>query len=262
MDWRTSRQLFVVFILFLMAGGIGFVILYPKLFPAPTCSDGKQNQGELGVDCGGPCAPCELQNPIKLNPIWARAVKVKDGVYAAVALVQNLNESLGAGSFRYRFRLQDDLGEIAKIEGEAFSFPQERFYVVEPRIDVLRDPALVEFEILDVKWELSGESPPNVIVEKKSYKTVIEQRVRRGLVEASLRNLEPFGFRKFSVNAVLLDAQGNVIGANKISVDGLPAYSQKLITFLWPEPITGVIEEIQIEPRINLFDSTVIMRPN
>lgn len=26
--------------------------------PSPTCSDGIQNQGETGVDCGGPCAPC------------------------------------------------------------------------------------------------------------------------------------------------------------------------------------------------------------
>ncbi|WP_437573808.1 PKD domain-containing protein [Sorangium sp. So ce887] len=25
---------------------------------APTCDDGIQNQGETGVDCGGPCAPC------------------------------------------------------------------------------------------------------------------------------------------------------------------------------------------------------------
>jgi len=24
----------------------------------PTCSDGKQNQGELGIDCCGPCNPC------------------------------------------------------------------------------------------------------------------------------------------------------------------------------------------------------------
>ncbi len=26
--------------------------------PVATCSDGIQNQGETGVDCGGPCAPC------------------------------------------------------------------------------------------------------------------------------------------------------------------------------------------------------------
>lgn len=26
-----------------------------------TCSDGKQNQGETGIDCGGPCAACPIQ---------------------------------------------------------------------------------------------------------------------------------------------------------------------------------------------------------
>ncbi|MFZ1679322.1 MAG: GEVED domain-containing protein [Saprospiraceae bacterium] len=27
--------------------------------PCPTCNDGILNQGETGVDCGGPCAPCQ-----------------------------------------------------------------------------------------------------------------------------------------------------------------------------------------------------------
>ncbi|HZV70127.1 MAG TPA: GEVED domain-containing protein [Saprospiraceae bacterium] len=26
--------------------------------PVPSCTDGIQNQGETGIDCGGPCAPC------------------------------------------------------------------------------------------------------------------------------------------------------------------------------------------------------------
>lgn len=29
-----------------------------KLTPSATCSDGIQNQGETGIDCGGPCASC------------------------------------------------------------------------------------------------------------------------------------------------------------------------------------------------------------
>jgi len=33
------------------AGGIGFQ-------PGETCFDGIQNQGEEGIDCGGPCKPC------------------------------------------------------------------------------------------------------------------------------------------------------------------------------------------------------------
>src|SRR6266496_2512902 len=29
-----------------------------KSTPGQTCTDGIQNQGETGVDCGGPCSPC------------------------------------------------------------------------------------------------------------------------------------------------------------------------------------------------------------
>jgi len=32
--------------------------------PTPTCNDGIQNQGESGVDCGGPCAPCQCNGTL------------------------------------------------------------------------------------------------------------------------------------------------------------------------------------------------------
>lgn len=36
----------------------------PTPEPTPTCSDGIQNQGETGVDCGGPCASCDPVPPV------------------------------------------------------------------------------------------------------------------------------------------------------------------------------------------------------
>jgi len=41
----------------------------------PTCSDGIQNQGETGVDCGGPCPPCavpaiEVPMPVAAPPYY------------------------------------------------------------------------------------------------------------------------------------------------------------------------------------------------
>lgn len=36
---------------------IGISITQPSL--TATCTDGVQNQGETGIDCGGPCKPCE-----------------------------------------------------------------------------------------------------------------------------------------------------------------------------------------------------------
>ncbi len=35
----------------------------PACAAAPTCSDGIQNQGETGIDCGGPCAACPPSCP-------------------------------------------------------------------------------------------------------------------------------------------------------------------------------------------------------
>ena len=37
----------------------GFCDPYDNVCREPTCNDGFQNQGEEGIDCGGPCPPCE-----------------------------------------------------------------------------------------------------------------------------------------------------------------------------------------------------------
>ena len=39
--------------------------------PTPTCTDGIKNQGETGIDCGGPCPACSsLPNQLILKPGW------------------------------------------------------------------------------------------------------------------------------------------------------------------------------------------------
>jgi hypothetical protein len=52
--------------------------------PAPTCSDGIKNQGESGIDCGGPCPPCQPAGctcPVGCSAIIRAAVPfTRDGV--------------------------------------------------------------------------------------------------------------------------------------------------------------------------------------
>src|SRR5829696_3181026 len=63
MKKSTNKTLFFILSLFAVAS----VILYSGCSkddedstPVPTCSDGIQNQGETGIDCGGPCTACAL----------------------------------------------------------------------------------------------------------------------------------------------------------------------------------------------------------
>ncbi|MBN1644438.1 hypothetical protein JW851_00160 [Candidatus Woesearchaeota archaeon] len=41
----------------------------PPAKPVASCFDGIQNQGEEGIDCGGPCAPCRVEKPAWLVPV-------------------------------------------------------------------------------------------------------------------------------------------------------------------------------------------------
>lgn len=45
--------------------------------PVPGCFDNIQNQGEFGIDCGGPCAPCPAKITAKIDGInWESAGSV------------------------------------------------------------------------------------------------------------------------------------------------------------------------------------------
>ncbi|MEP6795153.1 MAG: GEVED domain-containing protein [Saprospiraceae bacterium] len=69
--------------------------------PCPTCNDGIQNQGETGIDCGGPCAACvPPPNPILLACYFETGWDgwVDGGIYAE--RVSGANAWEGAYSIR------------------------------------------------------------------------------------------------------------------------------------------------------------------
>ena len=80
------------------------LIFYDK----PTCFDGKQNQDESGVDCGGVCEKvCSFQ-AVKPNIIWSRSFKVSEGIYNAIAYIENPNIRAEAFAVPYVFKIFDE----------------------------------------------------------------------------------------------------------------------------------------------------------
>jgi len=97
--------------------GILFLILlsfYNSNFkPAPTCSDGKQNQGEEGVDCGGPCADCAIRDlfEFKADRTQIRYFPADPEGKTTVFYfeLKNLNLNYGADFFYYYIDLFDKI---------------------------------------------------------------------------------------------------------------------------------------------------------
>ncbi len=56
----------------------------------PTCNDGIQNQGEIGIDCGGPCLPCDTiysPTPIEKKIILSTAMLLAAFLILSLLLV-------------------------------------------------------------------------------------------------------------------------------------------------------------------------------
>ena len=256
-SWRAKRHLFIFVLLFLIIGGGAAWGTY-KLFPVPTCFDNIRNQGEGEIDCGGSCAPCALRNPQEITVFWARAIPMRPNSYDAAAEIQNPNEALSSASVEYEFTLFDTRGPIAVRRGKTFLFAQERTMVVEAGLETTREPASVEFKILNVDWIARSDPKPNVMVERHEYVKINEGRPQSA-VDVSLVNDTPFNFRNFEIIVTAFDRNGNLIGANRVGIEGFDSESRKKIRTLWPILFAEDPATIRIEPRVNLFNPEVII---
>lgn len=260
MQWRFQRQLIVLVIILLPLAVLGFYFI-SKFFPETTCFDNKQNQDELGVDCGGPCINCALKKPKQIITFWARAVGARQNAYDAAAFIENANDVLATQNLRYEFTLFDDLGLIARREGSAFLYPQEKTYIIEPNIQTARIPKRVEFKMLSASWEVRSEFPPHIVVERSSYSLLEENEVKRGVVDADIINKTSFDFKSITVQFAVFDPAENLLAINVVAVENIKAGARKSIRSIWPSEIEGEIGRIEIKPRVNLFDPTVIVKP-
>lgn len=259
-SWRARRQLIVVLILAIPLVGLG-IWLIPKFLPEPTCSDNRQNQGEIEVDCGGPCAPCELRNPAPIAVFWARAVPVRPGSFDAAALIENPNEVLASAKIEYEFSLFDERSQIGRQIGETFILPQERVHVVATGLATTREPRRVEFAVRAIEWQVFRGERPNFVVERRDYRVRDADGRLESVVEAVIQNRSPFDFREVGVHVLVLDREGNLLGANRLVLERFRSGERRTATSLWAGELKGEVATIVVEPRVNVFDPSVILKP-
>lgn len=223
--------------------------------------DNVQNQGEFGVDCGGPCAPCELKHPKPITTFWARAVKVRDNVFDAAALIQNQNEVLSSGHVVYEFALFDEFGLVTKKTGETYLLAQERTPVVEPSIVTTRDPSRVEFRIVRIDWQVRKDIHPNVFAERREYNVITAGEKKQGVVDTSIFNSTPYDYRSIDLSVLVLDKDGNLLGTNRSVLEHVRAGSHNPVRLIWPSELPGNVASVEVETRLNIFDPDLILKP-
>lgn len=217
----------IVFLLII----IPVFILYYKM---PTCSDGKKNGAETGVDCGGACdLLCSFEG---LNPIilWSRAFKVTNGVYSAVAYIQNPNIN-SETEVSYVFKLYDSNNALISTKANRTFIPKNKVLAIfEQNISVgEKVPVRATFEFTsEMAWRKNSAVQPELVITQKSL--VGEET--RPRVDAVIENKSIETVEQIEVVAVVYDSLGNAFAASRTFVDKLAKDESARISFTWLQP--------------------------
>ena len=230
-SWAAKKQLtYLLFVLFAVIGLISVVWLK---IAAPSCTDGKQNQEEKGIDCGGECAKECLGEIRDLAVLWSKPLQVTGSNYDAVALVENRNLFLSAQSAKDQFKFYDDRNIlIASRDGEIFINPGRKFAIFENNIDIgNREPAKVFLEFQkNINWEIYKGENLGLVVTKKEY-----QDNPRPSISAILENKTLANIKGIYAVAIIYADDGNAIAASATKISEIKGRASTDIFFTWPE---------------------------
>jgi hypothetical protein len=249
LSWSQKRKFIYlgsIFIFLFIVVGVPAFLHYYK---APTCFDGKQNQTELGVDCGGSCVLlCEVQY-VDLNVLWSRFTKVTDGYYNVLAYIENPNLNAGAANLKYTFKLYDRDGILLAQRFGVTSAPANKILTVfEP--DMFTGnlvPARVDFSFTTQPIWLRQQSRE---VGLSTNELVVSREDTSPRLTATLTNKTVDIVRKIEAVAVVYNTDGNTIAFSRTIVENLGDKESRQINFNWPKPFGETVARSEIILRI------------
>jgi hypothetical protein len=253
---RTTKRLVIIAVYFLIVFGIIFLVWWGNR-PAQSCFDGKQNQNESGIDCGGVCGACP--EIIRAQDIEIQDVHVVYGgvrKYDVVAKVYNPNPLYGAATLPYKITLEDRQGNvIVQKEDSTFILPTEERNIVMLNIEADTAPAKAQIALGDVEWvKFVDYEDPDFTVEGTKFGTV-KNSTNYAEVFGIIHNNSAFDFTKVRAHIILLDERKKPIAVNTTEVGAFNAFDQRDFVIGWPYKFPGEIKDVEIEVETNVFDS-------
>lgn len=215
-----------------------FFVYLIWLKPAPTCFDNKQNQGETGIDCGGPCSPCEIKT---LLPIEAVEIKkfAGDGQTILVAEIKNPNLNWAA-SFSYAFNVLGEKGAGVKtLTKDSYIYAGEIKYLFETAEVNPQSITDIKISFSDVSWKTEEEFPkPEIQIRGLKTEMAGQEEVANIVVSGFIANNNAFNLSKVRIIAFLLNRTGVQIGASKTELENIRAFEEKSFKINFPKNIS------------------------
>lgn len=247
LSWRDRRKYLYLSVVAVFVVVALFFIWDTFFYKVATCSDGVQNAGEHGIDCGGSCALICQNESRPPTVLWARAFPTGSNTYTAAAYLQNNMVGAGARSTRYSFQLFDARNVlITEKTGVADLPPNQTIPLVETNINVgNRTVAYTQFTFTAVPvW---SRVLANAITPVRIANQVLAPDGSR--LSATIYNESVKDIPRVTVVAVLFDNDGVARAASKSIVQSLDHKSSQSLVFTWGAPTLNVARaEVTVLP--------------
>lgn len=256
MDWSTRKKMgcfsLIGIVVFLI---LGYFIYNNFIKTEPTCFDGKQNQNERGIDCGGVCERVCPMDARTIVPLWSRAFEITPGVYSAVAYLENQNTTAGIPTMNWELRTYDEKNILTSepIQGTTFIGPNERTALfVSPIITGNRIPHEAFFSFSQ-QFDWQRTDPRFQVPQLISRSIVLTDESSAPKISAEIVNNTSFNYRNVAVIVIIYNQAGNAIHASQTILDIIEQQSAVPVFFSWPRPFSDEVSRIEIISRINPF---------
>jgi hypothetical protein len=208
------------------------VMVFNALNKPPSCFDGKQNQDERGVDCGGVCELLCREDIQELNVLWTSAYEISPNVLSVAAYIQHTNAEAYTAAAPYRFQFYNRRGTLlGEREGTTFVSGDPTFVIVESKIDVGDEViSRTVFEWTDEPtWRHRPPILGVVVEEREVLKLPFGVEVR-----AWLHNKQPLAVEDVEVVLVVYDENQTAIAVSSTYVEYVGPRDAVPISFAWP----------------------------
>ena len=251
MSWAAQRRLVILLILSAIVIAFFAVVLIAALYETPSCSDGVQNQGEAGVDCGGACAflCAAAQEPPKV--LFTQALSGAGGRVDIIASVENKNPSAAARSVPYRISLFDARQALIKEVSGTLDLPPGATMPIFVRGAASGEEVATAFLSIvgTPKWFAlsAGARSVPLVSSAKQGGTLSAPRI-----EAVLANPATAPIRDVRAVVMVRDKGGNVIAASETVIPSIPAEGEATAIFTWNEAFGDTPAAIEVVPIVPL----------
>lgn len=245
MSWASSRQFLIVSIVLFIVLIIAGLIAYPFIFKAPSCVDGKQNQTETGIDCGGTCGLCteSLKPP---QAFLARAIE-QQGRIDVIAYIDNPNVGASIENVSYTVELySEDNTTLLTSQVGKIDLAPKRTPLFLPNFYDGTTPAgrvFMSFDTSKSKFKNASVSPVLLVTD-----VVVQESDTNPRVTATLENDSSATFRNTKVVIAVYDKDNNVIGASQTIVPSIAPRGRASLLFTWNTGFVGVPTRQEILP--------------